>query len=73
MAAVSGVAPFHAHRVWRCPCVLGSGGPGVWGGGLACFRGDLPFSKTSFNIWKFMVQILLKSGLENFEHYFASV
>lgn len=41
MAAVSGVAPFHAHRVWRCPCVPGSGGPGVWGGGLACFRGDL--------------------------------
>ena len=30
------------------------------------------FSKTSLNIWKFMVHILLKSGLENFEHYFAS-
>ena len=31
------------------------------------------FSKTSLNIWKFMVHILLKPGLENFEHYFSSV
>ena len=31
------------------------------------------FSKTSLNIWNFMVQVLLKPGLENFEHYFASV
>ena len=31
------------------------------------------FSKSSLNIWKFMVHILLKSLLENFEHYFASV
>ena len=31
------------------------------------------FSKTSLNIWMFMVHILLKPGLENFEHYFASV
>ena len=31
------------------------------------------FSKSSLNIWKFMVYILLKPGLENFEHYFASV
>ena len=31
------------------------------------------FSKSSLNIWKFTVHILLKSGLENFEHYFASV
>ena len=30
------------------------------------------FSKTSLNIWKFMVHVLLKSGLENFEHYFTS-
>ena len=29
----------------------------------------LPFSKTSLNIWKFMVNELLKPGLENFEHY----
>ena len=35
--------------------------------------GSSAFSKTSFNIWKFMVHILLKSGLENFEHYFASL
>ena len=31
------------------------------------------FSKTSLNIREFMVHILLKPGLENFEHYFASV
>ena len=31
------------------------------------------FSKTSLNIWKFMVHVLLKAGLENFEHYFASI
>ena len=31
------------------------------------------FSKTSLNIWKFMVYILLKPGLENFEHYFMSM
>ena len=31
------------------------------------------FSKSSFNIWKFMLHVLLKPGLENFEHYFASV
>ena len=31
------------------------------------------FSKSSLNIWKFMVHILLKPDLENFEHYFASV
>ena len=31
------------------------------------------FSKTSLNIWKVTVHILLKPGLENFEHYFTSV
>ena len=31
------------------------------------------FSKSSLNIWKFAVHILLKPGLENFEHYFTSV
>ena len=35
--------------------------------------GSSAFSKSSLNIWKFMVQKLLKPGLENFEHYFASV
>ena len=34
--------------------------------------GSYAFSKTSLNIWKFMVHILLKPGLENFEHYFTS-
>ena len=51
---------------------------------LSCFFDDLAnvgnlisgssaFSKTSLNIWKFRVHVLLKPGLENFEHYFASV
>ena len=35
--------------------------------------GSSAFSKTSLNIWKFIVHILLKPGLENFEHYFASM
>ena len=35
--------------------------------------GSSSFSKSSLNIWKFTVHILLKPGLENFEHYFASV
>ena len=30
-------------------------------------------SKTSLNIWKFMVHVLLKPDLEDFEHYFASL
>ena len=32
--------------------------------------GSSAFAKTSLNIWKLMVHILLKPGLENFEHYF---
>ena len=35
--------------------------------------GSSAFSKSSLNIWKFMVHVLLKPGLEIFEHYFASV
>ena len=51
---------------------------------LSCFFNDLAyvgnlisgssaFSKTSLNIWKIMVHVLLKPGLENFEHYFSNV
>ena len=51
---------------------------------LSCFFYDLvdvenlipdssAFSKTSLNIWKFTVHVLLKPGLENFKHYFTSV
>ena len=35
--------------------------------------GSSAFSKFSLNIWKFTVHVLLKRGLENFEHYFISV
>ena len=40
-------------------------------GNLIC--GSSAFSKFILNIWKFMAHILLKPGLENFEHYFASM
>ena len=35
--------------------------------------GSSAFSKSSLNIWNFTVHGLLKSGLENFEHYFANM
>ena len=35
--------------------------------------GSSAFSKTSLNIWKLAVHLLLKPGLEDFEHYFASM
>ena len=35
--------------------------------------GSFAFSKSTLNIWKFSIHILLKSCMENFEHYFASV
>ena len=35
--------------------------------------GSSAFSKTSLNIWKFTVHVLLKPGFENFEHYFTSM
>ena len=52
--------------------------------GLSCFFDDsvdvrnlisgfFAFSKSSLIIWKFKVHMLLKIGLENFEHYFAGV
>ena len=51
---------------------------------LSCFFDDLmdvgnlisrssAFSKSSLNIWKFTVHVLLKYGFENFEHYFTSM
>ena len=35
--------------------------------------GSSAFSKTSLNIWNFTVHVLLKPGLENFEHHFTSM
>ena len=35
--------------------------------------GSSAFYKSSLNIWKFMAHVLLKTGLDNFKHYFASV
>ena len=34
--------------------------------------GSSAFSKSRLNIWKFSVRVLLKPGLENFEHFFVS-
>ena len=44
--------------------------PGVAGNLMS---GSSAFSKSSLNIWKFLVHVMSKPGLENFEHYFASV
>ena len=41
--------------------------------GVNLISGSSTFSKSSLNIWKFTVHVLLKPGLENFENYFASV
>ena len=35
--------------------------------------GSSAFSRSSLNIWKFSVHVLLKPGLENFEHHFANM
>ena len=35
--------------------------------------GSSAFAKSSLNIWKFTVHVLLEPGMENFEHYFSSV
>ena len=35
--------------------------------------GSSTFSKSTLNIWKFTVHVLLKPGLKNFEHYFTSI
>ena len=35
--------------------------------------GSSAFSKSNLNIWKFLIHVLLKHCLENFEHYFASM
>ena len=64
-----------SHSQWsRSRCFSGIPLFSLWSSG--CWQFDLwffAFSKTSLNIWKFMVHTLLKPGLENLEHYFASV
>ena len=40
---------------------------------LNLISGSSAFPKSSLNIWKFTVNVLLKPGLENFEHYFTSM
>ena len=37
------------------------------------FSGSSAFSKSRLNIWRFLVQVVLKTSLENFEHYFTSM
>ena len=50
------------------PCVFGD--PTDVGNLIS---GSSAFSKSSLNIWKFTIHVLLKPGMENFEHYFASM
>ena len=68
----------HHQRLWRSPAEVDVFLE------LSCFfndpadvgnliSGSSAFSKTSLNIWKFMVHVLLKPVLENLEHYFASM
>ena len=40
---------------------------------VSLISGSSAFSKSSLNIWKFLVHLLLKTCLENCEHYFASM
>ena len=69
----------HSQRLWhsqwsRSRCFSGIILLFLWSSGcdnLIC--GSSAFSKSSLNIWKFTVHVLLKPDLENFEHYFASV
>ena len=41
--------------------------------GFLSERGSFAFSKSGLNIWKFLVHVLLKPGLKDFEHYLASI
>ena len=70
----------HSHRHWqsqlsRNRCFSGTLLLFQWSSG--CWQFNLwflyLFCKTSLNFWKFTVHVLLKPGLENFEHYFTSV
>ena len=44
-----------------------------WTDVVNLISGYSAFSKSNLNIWKFSVHVLLKPGLENFDHYFASM
>ena len=69
----------HSQRLWRSPKSKSRYCSGTllhfqWSSG--CWQFDLWFlclSKSSLNVWKFTVHVLLKSGLKIFEYYFASV
>ena len=69
----------HSQRLWhsqwcRSRCFSGFVLLFLWSS--RCWQidsGSSAFSKSSLNIWKFWVHILLKPSLENFEHYFASM
>ena len=69
----------HSQRFWhsqwsRNRCFSGSLMCFLWSNGVGnLISGSSAFSKTTLNIWKFTVHVLLKPGLENFEHYFTSV
>ena len=69
----------HRQRLWRCH--WSRSGCFFWNSWFFddpmdisnLTSGSSAFSKSSLNIWKFSVAVLLKPGLENFEHYFTSM
>ena len=69
----------HSQRLWhsqqsRSRCFSGILLLFLWSDGCwQLISGSYAFSKSSLNIWKFLVHILLKPSLENFQHYFASI
>ena len=69
----------HSQRLWHSQerrRKYFSGALSLFRWSSRCWQFDLWFLclfSTSLNIWKFMVHILLKPGLENFEHYFTSI
>ena len=66
-------SPWHSQKS-RNRCFSGTLLLFQWSSGYwHLISGSSAFSKSTLNIWKFTVHILLKPGLENFQHYFTSV
>ena len=67
LMSIESVMPYNHLMLCRSRCFF-------WNSpAFLMISGSSGFSKSSLNIWKFMVHVLLKPGLENFEVYFASL
>ena len=84
MVEPGGLPSMGSHRVGHDWCDLAAAGAAEVFLELSCcfnnpadvgnlISGSSTFSKTSLNVWKFTVHVLLKPSLENFEHYFTSM